>query len=129
MARAGGIPALPVSGVLIGQSQEVIRHYWAEFWIDGFGWIPLDPTLGTGAIPADFAFALRQDRAAYYFGNMDNRHIAFSRGERVLSQMEVRGKTVAREQNFALQNIWEESSGGITYDSQWGDIIITQIEE
>jgi transglutaminase-like putative cysteine protease len=129
MARAGGIPALPVSGVLIGRSQEAIRHYWAEFWIDGFGWVPLDPALGTGAVPADFAFALRQDRAAYYFGNMDNRHIAFSRGERLLSQMEVRGKTVARERDFALQNIWEESSGDITYDSQWGDVIITLIEE
>ncbi|MFP3089113.1 IPT/TIG domain-containing protein [Treponema sp. TIM-1] len=129
MARAGGIPALPVSGVLIGRSQKAIRHYWAEFWIDGFGWIPLDPALGTGTVPADFAFTLRQDRAAYYFGNMDNRHVAFSRGERVLSQMEVRGKTVSRERDFALQNIWEESSGGINYDSQWGDVIITSLEE
>jgi transglutaminase-like putative cysteine protease len=129
MARAGGIPALPVSGVLIGRSQEAIRHYWAEFWIDGFGWIPVDPALGARTVPADFAFPLRQDRGAYYFGNMDNRHIAFSRGERILSQMEVRGKTVARERDFALQNIWEESSGGINYDSQWGDVIITPIEE
>jgi transglutaminase-like putative cysteine protease len=126
MARAGGIPALPVSGVLVDQSQRTIRHYWAEFWIDGFGWIPLDPALGAGAAPADFP--LREDRAAYYFGNMDNRHITFSRGERVLSQMEVRGKTVVRERNFALQNIWEEASGGLDYDSQWGDVIITKIE-
>jgi transglutaminase-like putative cysteine protease len=126
MARAGGIPALPVSGVLVDQSQKTIRHYWAEFWIDGFGWIPLDPALGAGAAPDDFP--LREDRAAYYFGNMDNRHITFSRGERVLSQMEVRGKTVVRERDFALQNIWEESSGGLEYDSQWSDVIITQVE-
>jgi transglutaminase-like putative cysteine protease len=124
MARAGGIPALPISGVLIGRTQEVIRHYWAEFWIDGFGWIPLDPALGAGALPADYA--LEQNPAAYYFGNMDNRHIAFSRGERVLSQMEVRGKTVVRERDFALQNIWEESLGDIDYDSQWGDVVIVQ---
>ncbi|MDR0688749.1 MAG: IPT/TIG domain-containing protein [Spirochaetaceae bacterium] len=126
MARAGGIPALPVSGVLVDQSQGTIRHYWAEFWIDGFGWIPLDPALGAGAAPP--GFSLREDRGGYYFGNMDNRHITFSRGERVLSQMEIRGKTVVRERDFALQNIWEESSGGLDYDSQWGDVIITGVE-
>ncbi|MDR2363359.1 MAG: IPT/TIG domain-containing protein [Spirochaetaceae bacterium] len=126
MARAGGIPAIPVSGVLVDQSQRTIRHYWAEFWIDGFGWIPLDPALGAGAAPVNFP--LREDRAVYYFGNMDNRHITFSRGEQVLSQMEIRGKTVVRERDFALQNIWEESSGGLDYDSQWGDVIITRVE-
>jgi transglutaminase-like putative cysteine protease len=127
LARAAGIPALPVSGVLVDRSLRARDHYWAEFWIDGFGWVPLDPALGAGAAPADFA--LREDRAAYYFGNMDNRHIAFSRGETVLSQMEVRGKTVTRERGFALQNIWEESSGGLDYDSQWGNVIITRTED
>ncbi|MDR1108857.1 MAG: IPT/TIG domain-containing protein [Spirochaetaceae bacterium] len=122
LARAGGIPALPVSGVLVEESQKTSRHYWAEFWIDGFGWVPLDPALGAGAAPA--GFTLREDREAYYFGNMDNRHIAFSRGEKVLSQMEVRGKTVVREREFALQNIWEESSGGLDYASQWGAVRI-----
>jgi hypothetical protein len=126
MARAGGIPALPVSGVLIDRSRQTIRHYWAEFWIDGFGWIPVDPVLGAGVVPDNFIS--QENPGVYYFGNMDNRHIAFSRGQAVLSQMEVRGKTVARERDFALQNIWEESLGGIDYDSQWGDVIITHIE-
>jgi transglutaminase-like putative cysteine protease len=126
LARAGGIPALPVSGVLIDRSGQAVRHYWAEFWIDGFGWIPVDPALGAGVLPD--TVIPRENPEVFYFGNMDNRHIAFSRGQTVLSQIEVRGKTVIRERDFALQNIWEESSGVIDYDSQWGDVIITHIE-
>ncbi|MDR1862773.1 MAG: IPT/TIG domain-containing protein, partial [Treponema sp.] len=73
LARAAGVPALPVSGVLVNRLQETSRHYWAEFWIEGFGWIPLDPALGAGAAPENFN--LRPDHGAYYFGSLDNNRI------------------------------------------------------
>jgi transglutaminase-like putative cysteine protease len=126
MARASELPCIPVAGVLVNRSGQTIRHYWAEFWIDGFGWIPVDPAMGTGAVPS--SFVVKQDLANYYFGNLDSQRIAFSRGELFLSQMESRGRMVSHPQSYSLQNVWEEAAGGLgSYSSLWGDITITGI--
>ncbi|MDR2618752.1 MAG: IPT/TIG domain-containing protein [Treponema sp.] len=126
LARASGIPAIPVAGVLVNRSRGTSRHYWAEFWIDSFGWVPLDPALGAGAAPPDFN--LRGDYSSYYFGNMDNQRIAFSRGETFLSQMDPRGRTTVRVRDFAFQNLWEEAIGGLeSYSSLWSDVTITGV--
>jgi transglutaminase-like putative cysteine protease len=125
LARAAEIPALPMSGVLICQ-QATQKHYWAEFWVSGFGWVPLDPALGAGAAPRDFN--LRKDHASYYFGNMDNQRIVFSEGETTLSQMDPHGRIVSRTKEYAMQNLWEEAVGGVsTYSSLWSDITITGV--
>jgi transglutaminase-like putative cysteine protease len=124
LARAAGIPAIPVSGVLVNRFRSATRHYWAEFWIDGFGWVPLDPALGAGAAPG--GFSLREDRREWYFGNLDNQRITFSRGMTALSQMESRGRVAVRDRSYALQSLWEEAAGGLeSYSSLWGDITIT----
>jgi hypothetical protein len=124
MARSQGIPALPVAGVLINRSRTTTRHYWAEFWLDGFGWIPADPALGAGIVPEDFN--IREDHAKYYFGNLDNQRLAFSRGERSLSQMSPRGRPALRTRDYSLQNLWEEAVGGLeSYSSLWSDVTIT----
>ena len=124
LARAVDIPALPVSGVLVNRMRSTTRHFWAEFWLDGFGWVPLDPTLGAGVIPPDFN--LRDDHARYYFGSLDNQRIAFSRGESFLAQMAPRGRTALRSRDYSLQNLWEEAVGGLeSYSSLWSDVTIT----
>ncbi|MCL2243494.1 MAG: IPT/TIG domain-containing protein [Treponema sp.] len=126
MARAARIPCLPIAGVLINRSGQTLRHYWAEIWLDGFGWLPVDPAMGAGAVPGSYIF--KQDMVNYYFGNLDNQRIAFSRGEVNLSQMESRGRQVPRPQSYSLQNIWEEAAGGLeSYSSLWGDITISGI--
>jgi transglutaminase-like putative cysteine protease len=145
VCRAAGIPAIPVAGVLCPKIGGAIPHYWVEFWIDGLGWVPVDPFLGAGAVPGnssgtasaleftpdislspDKAFRLRDDHKTYYFGNMDNQHLAFSYGETTLSQIDARGRTARSEANYALQNIWEEAGSGIeAYSSHWSDINIT----
>ena len=126
LARAMGIPAIPVAGILINNQQGTIRHYWAEFWLDGFGWIPVDPALGAGAAPSDFN--LLEDHARFYFGNMDNQRVAFSRGEHALSQMTPSGRTVQRVREHSLQNLWEEAAGGLeSYSSLWSDVTITGV--
>ncbi|GBU29048.1 hypothetical protein R84B8_02610 [Treponema sp. R8-4-B8] len=135
MARAAGVPCIPVAGVLINQNGQTIRHYWAEFWIDGFGWLPVDPVMGAGAVqltdsanPRPEEMLTARDLANFYFGNIDNQRITFSRGEPVLLQIESRGRLVSRPQSYSLQNIWEESVGGLeSYSSLWGDIIISGI--
>ncbi|MDR0721529.1 MAG: IPT/TIG domain-containing protein [Treponema sp.] len=124
LARAVAIPAIPVAGVLINRARISSPHYWAEFWIAGFGWIPLDPYLGAGLAPEDFN--VHEEPAVYYFGNLDNQRITFSRGQEVLSQMDPRGRITVRNRDYALQNLWEEAIGGIaSYSSLWSDITIT----
>ncbi len=134
MSRAAGVPCIPVAGVLINQNGQTLRHYWAEFWIDGFGWLPVDPVMGSGAVKLTDSASQRfddeteKDFVNFYFGNLDNQRIAFSRGELVLSQIESRGRLVSRPQSYSLQNVWEESVGGLeSYSSLWRDITISGI--
>jgi transglutaminase-like putative cysteine protease len=124
LLRAAAVPCIPVAGVLVNRNRETIRHWWAEFWIDGFGWIPVDPAMGAGAVPDSFNF--RPDRERFYFGSLDSQRIAFSRGESGLSPMDPRGRPVFHSRSYSLQNLWEEVAGGIeSYSSLWGDITIT----
>lgn len=126
MARSLNIPAIPDAGVLVNKSRETRKHYWAEFWIDGLGWIPVDPAMGASAVPESFMF--RSDAATYYFGNVDSQRISFSRGIINLSSMDPKGKTVRRDREYALQNIWEESTGTLeSYSSLWSDVIVTGV--
>ncbi|MDR1903187.1 MAG: IPT/TIG domain-containing protein [Treponema sp.] len=126
LARAAGVPVRPIAGVLVNHSQSASKHYWAEFWIDGFGWAPVDPALGAGVAPE--TFNLKENHAAYYFGNIDNQRIAFSQGQIRVSRMDPRGRVSVRNRDYALQDLWEEASGGLdSYSSLWSDIIITGI--
>ncbi|GHU06896.1 hypothetical protein FACS1894151_00440 [Spirochaetia bacterium] len=125
-ARASGVPAIPVAGILVDKTGESSTHFWAEFWLDNLGWIPADPALGAGAAPPQFS--LGEDHAAWYFGNIDNQRIAFSRGEVNLSQMDSRGRTSYREREYSLQNLWEEAGSGMeSYSSLWSGITINGV--
>ena len=126
LLRAAGIPSQPVAGILVSRNRQTMNHYWAEFWIDSLGWIPVDPAMGANAVPA--IFGIQADRAGFYFGNTDSQRIAFSRGFTSLSPMDPRGRTVTHNRSFSLQSPWEEVVGGIeSYSSHWGGIIITGI--
>jgi len=128
MSRAAGIPCIPIAGVLVDKNGWTDHHYWAEVWIDGFGWIPVDPAMGSGAITFINSAQITDNPVSYYFGNVDSSRIAFSRGEVVLSQMESRGRIVYHKQSYSLQNIWEEAAGGLeSYSSLWRDISISGI--
>jgi len=72
LSRAKGIPARPVVGYWAVSGLEQ-THVWAEFYLQGFGWIPVDPTFGQSrpGIPG---------RPDYYFGNMDNQRVILNKG-------------------------------------------------
>jgi transglutaminase-like putative cysteine protease len=124
LLRCAGIPCIPIAGVLVGRDRRTMNHWWAEFWIDGFGWIPVDPVMGAGSLPAQFGD--NPNKASYYFGNIDSQRIAFSRGFSNLTQMDPRGRTITHGRSYSLQNLWEEAIGGIeSYSSLWGDVTIT----
>ena len=126
LLRAGGVPALPVSGFLIGSDRQVFRHFWTEYYLYGLGWVPVDPVLGSGAeIPG---FEVPIDTRAKYFGNLDNRRLVISRGVVELAPMTPGGRTAVKERQFALQDLYEEASGKLeAYSSFWSDLEVTGV--
>lgn len=101
LARASGIPTQIVYGSffkkeLDGKDADQSYHCWPEFYVPSFGWVPHDVaiadiymgdfpttpandekvrlTTGTGYTGADLA------KVNYYFGNIDERRVTWSRG-------------------------------------------------
>lgn len=101
LARAGGIPTQIVYGSFLkkeldGKDADQSYHCWPEFYAPSFGWVPHDVavadiymgdfpttkdndekvrlTTGDGYHGADMA------RVNYYFGNLDERRVTWSRG-------------------------------------------------
>lgn len=124
--RAVGVPSVPVVGVVMDDSRRAWNHAWAEFYLYGFGWVPVDPALMSGATIGNFVPPF-EDRARY-FGNMDDRHIAFSRGLASVDKINPDGRTVSASRRYSFQNIFEEASGGLSaYTSFWSDVEITGV--
>ncbi len=126
LLRAAGVPARPVAGYVVGSDGKAVRHMWAEFYLEQLGWVPVDPALADGLKFGDFPRVLNP--ASYYFGNMDNQHIIFSRGLAVLKPMDPRASVVTRRDAPGLQTIHEEYSGGITgYTARWTELEVLGI--
>jgi transglutaminase-like putative cysteine protease len=124
LLRAAGLPCLPVAGYVVDPNRTAVRHYWVEAYLYGVGWLPLDPILGSGASPGGMR-APWEERSRY-FGGLDARHIAFSRGYAELAPMSPSGRRVAKDRRWSFQSFYEESSGALeAYSSYWGDIEVT----
>ena len=116
LARAAGVPAVPTAGLLVDTEQKAVQHWWAEFYVNGFGWVPVDPALASG-IPFDTGIA---DKGRWYFGNLDAYHIAFSRGYQSQEPMLPNGKTTEKVRSYAFRSIWEEATPNISgYSALW----------
>ncbi|MDD3980746.1 MAG: transglutaminase domain-containing protein [Spirochaetales bacterium] len=113
--RAAGIPAVPVAGLLVGDEGQGIPHFWMEYYLPAVGWIPYDPVLVYGAVPEGFTPPFIGP--ALYFGALDNRHIAVSRGfdtlhSRILQDSQSSGTvpwlfTEPLEEAFGLEYVRE----------------------
>ncbi len=86
LARSVGVPAREVFGIRIPRGKEgemtKSQHCWAEFYLPGYGWVPVDP--------ADVRKAMLEkgctepeeikDIVEYYFGAVDESRIAYGMG-------------------------------------------------
>ena len=65
LCRASAVPARAVFGFIRLSEKERLdsSHAWAEFYLDDFGWVPVDPTYGS-------------QYSEEYFGRIDADHIA-----------------------------------------------------
>jgi hypothetical protein len=126
LARGAGIPARPVAGYLVYNNKDTVKHYWAEFYLEAFGWVPVDPALAGGARFGDMPQV--QDPVEYYFGNLDNHHISFSRGLIDLKPLTPGGLTVRRKEMYSFQTFHEEHSASIeNYSVSWKDLRLIDI--
>lgn len=118
LLRAAGVPCRILSGILIDADKHSRNHWWNEFYIEGFGWVPVDTALAAGM---DFkAFQGEPNYGKRCFGNIDAQRVAFSLGYKVLKQSLLSNKTVSMPRSFALQSIWEESTADVeSYSSYW----------
>jgi hypothetical protein len=124
-ARSAGIPARPVAGYLVTTDLSSYEHYWAEFYIEHFGWVPVDLYLGDGKKISNFK--VPGNTKSYYFGNLDNSRITFTRGSVDLIRMETPGIEPGGIHNkrrcASFQTIFEESTSSLSsYSTYWSDI-------
>jgi len=118
LARAAGIPTIMDSGIIIEQDMTARNHWWAEFYLDTVGWIPVDPAMGAGLECA--IFQPQEDPKSFYFGNLDSQHVTFSRDINSIKSSQAAAKKVYRPRTYALQSIWEEASNEtLQYSSYW----------
>ncbi len=126
LCRAAGIPAIPISGVLIENNSTTRNHWWSEIYFERYGWFPVDVALAAGLNYK--AFSEIENPVDYYFGNMDSQHIAFSRKWNGLKQSLINSRIVFRPRTYALQSIWEEvSNAKSNYSSLWNDPVVVGI--
>lgn len=126
LCRATGIPAIPVSGILVDNAKNVQNHWWSEIYLENFGWLPVDVALAAG-LEFDLPGEIENPRE-FYFGNLDLHHIAFSRGWNDIHPTIITNKTVYRPKTYGLQSIWEETTTGtINYSSFWSDPVVLGI--
>lgn len=90
LARAAGIPAREVFGLRLGRPGQTDltdgHHCWAEFYLPGTGWVPVDPAdvqriMLRGNLDLPVAKVYRD----YYFGAVDEYRIVLQKGGRGLT--------------------------------------------
>ena len=73
LCRISGIPARWQSGLSIDDDYTG-SHDWAQFYLDGWGWLFADPSFGGSAWRCG-----AKERHAFYFGNIDPMRMAANR--------------------------------------------------
>jgi len=115
LTRALNLPTLVVAGIVVDKTKKSYTHWWNEFYIEGFGWVPLDIGM---AVSVPFENEI-QNKKVYYFGNIDSFRITFSHGEKEMLAMAANSKTSSRKRSFSLQAFWEETIGIEAYTCFW----------
>ncbi|MDR1931770.1 MAG: hypothetical protein LBQ57_02995 [Spirochaetales bacterium] len=121
MLRASGVPARTIAGYIITESNIAQPHFWAELYLPNFGWVPADPALGDRGAPENFP--VPASAPEYFFGNITNRHIAFSRGILQAKKISPHGKTIEQPEMHSLQTIYAEAVSPLeSYSGVWNNL-------
>jgi transglutaminase-like putative cysteine protease len=90
LARAAGVPAREVFGLRLGKPGETDitngHHCWAEFYLPGTGWVPVDPAdVRKVMLAKNLDLAAAKSYREYYFGGLDEFRIQLQKGGRGLT--------------------------------------------
>lgn len=87
LARAAGVPAREVFGLRQGKEGatdiSTWQHCWAEFYLPGYGWVPVDPADVRKAMLTEklqLEDAATAEYRRYYWGGIDAKRIKLSQG-------------------------------------------------
>ncbi len=93
LCRACGIPARPIVGRW-ATSDLGEWHVWAEFYLPGYGWLPVDPTV-----------ADTNGKGRTYFGHLDNKRLILHKGFTMV--LNPRPTFIGAEPGFLQTFVWE----------------------
>jgi len=85
LARSVGVPSREIFGIRIPKGKEgdmtKAQHCWAEFYLPGYGWIPIDPS-DVRKIMLEKKLNLGEEKEyrEYYFGAVDESRISYGIG-------------------------------------------------
>ncbi|QXM08798.1 transglutaminase domain-containing protein [Geomonas subterranea] len=87
LARASGVPAREVFGLRLGRPGQTDisngHHCWAEFYLPGTGWVPVDPAdVSKAVLEKNLSVAAAKPYREYYFGAVDEFRIVLQKGGR-----------------------------------------------
>jgi transglutaminase-like putative cysteine protease len=90
LARAAGVPAREVFGLRLAQQGQTNitddHHCWAEFYLPGTGWVPVDPAdVRKEMLAKNLTLEKAKPYRDYYFGAVDQYRITLQKGGRGLS--------------------------------------------
>jgi len=87
MARAVGVPSREVFGLRLGKKNDQDMtggyHCWAEFFLPGTGWVPVDPSdVRKYMLTEKKELSEVKELREYYFGSVDQYRVALKHGGR-----------------------------------------------
>jgi transglutaminase-like putative cysteine protease len=113
--RANGIPARRVAGQLLLDGG-LVRHYWAEFFLYGIGWVPVDAALADGLHPGG-------EEANRYFAGHPADRVAYSKGVLETPPMIPDSERVQVPHMYFLAEHHEEVAGDpASYHITWRNV-------
>jgi len=111
-----------VAGLIVYGDKLTRRHVWADFYVPQLGWVPVDPALADGTGLLDIQV---EDPGSFYFGNLENQHISFTRHVVQLPKVNPHSNVSMLENPYSLQTIYEEYPPNLEgYRVRWEDIKI-----